>query len=256
MTRNTDSRQTQPTQTTSPLWQYISFWGGVAALMIVCTALAEIIITYLPGGYSTAVTVTDWFALLQNNPFMGLRNLGLLNIVMTSLGIPLTFALFWVHRKSSLTLAPLAMILAMIGTAIFFATNRAFPMLDLSAQYTVATTDSQRYILEAAGKAMLAVGQSHTPGTFLAFAFSEIAGILIALVMLRGKLFNKVAVFSGLIGYSCLFIFEILSSFVPSSHEIILIVATVGGLCNVTWYILAGLRLFQLGKLNVKGENE
>lgn len=254
MTGNIDSIQPQPAQRTSPLWQTISFWGGVAALMIVCTALAEIMITYLPGGYSTAETVTDWFALLQNNPFLGLRNLGLLNIVMTSLGIPLTFALFWVHRKSSLTLAPLTLILAMIGTAIFFATNRAFPMLDLSAQYMVTTSDAQKNILEAAGKAMLAVGQSHTPGTFLAFAFSEMAGILIALVMLRGKLFNKVAVFSGLIGYSFLFIFEILSSFVPSTHNMILIVATVGGLCNITWYLLAGLRLFQLGKLNGLGE--
>lgn len=252
MSKNTVLQQPHPTQGTNPLWQNISFWGGAAALMIVCTALAEIVITYLPGGYSTADTVTDWFALLQNNPFMGLRNLGLLNIVMTSLGIPLTFALFWVHRKSSSTLAPLALILAMIGTAIFFSTNRAFPMLDLSAQYSIATTDAQKQILEASCAAMLAVGQSHSPGTFLAFAFSEMAGILIALVMLRGKLFKMAAVLSGLIGYGSLFIFEIFSSFVPSSHDWILIIAMVGGLCNVTWYILAGLRLFQIAKLDLE----
>jgi len=219
-------------------------------LMIVITALAEMLITFLPGGNSSADTVIDWFKLLQENPFMGLRNLGLLNIMMTSLGIPLTFALFWVHRKHNLVLAPFALILAMIGTAIFYATNRAFPMLDLSTQYATASNASQKTILEAAGGAMLAVGQSHTPGTFFAFAFSEAAGILLALVMLQEKLFSKVAAFSGLIGYSCLLIFDVLSSFVPSTQNVILIVAIVGGLFNVAWYVQTGLRLFQLGKMN------
>lgn len=229
-------------------WKTICFIGGSAALMIVITALSEIMITYLPGGNSSAETVTDWFKLLQSNPFMGLRNLGLLNIALTSLGIPLTFSLFWLHRKSSISLAPLALILAMIGTAIFFSTNRAFPMLDLSAQYAGTSSEIEKNILQAVGTSMLAVGQSHTPGTFLAFAFSELAGVLMALVLLQGGLFTKGAAFAGLMGFSCLLIFEVLSSFVPSTNNAVLLVALVGGLFNVAWYILAGLRLFQLGK--------
>lgn len=221
--------------------------GGAAALLVVLTALAEILITFLPGGYTNAETVTVWFALLQNSPFLGLRNLGLLNIVMTALGIPLIFSLYWVHRKTSPSLGALAMILAMMGTTVFYATNRAFPMLALSAQYATATTAAERTMLEAAGQAMLAVGQSHTPGTFLAFFLSEIAGILMAVVMLRGRLFHPVTAFVGLTGYGFLLIFEVLSSFVPSSHDAILILAMVGGLSNIAWYVLAALRLFQLG---------
>jgi hypothetical protein len=231
----------------APRWQNVCSLGGAAAALVVLTALAEILITYLPGGYTTAETVTDWFALLQNNPFLGLRNLGLLNIVMTALGIPLTFALFWVHRKTDPSLAGLALILAMIGTAIFYATNRAFPMLDLSNQYAAAASQAERTILEAAGQAMLAVGQSHTPGTFLAFSFSEMGGIVMAVVMLRGKLINRIAGLAGLIGYTFLLIFEIFASFIPSTHQAILVLAMVGGLANIAWYILAALRLFQLG---------
>ena len=217
------------------------------------TALAEILITFLPGGYTTAETVTDWFALLQNNPFLGLRNLGLLNIVMIALGIPMIFTLYWIHRKVNQPFAALAMILSFIGVAVFYATNRAFPMLDLSAQYAAATSEAQRTMLEAAGQAMLSVGQSHTPGTFLAFFFSEIAGILMAVVILRGKLFNPVAAVAGIVGYGFLLIFEILSSFVPSSHNVILILAMIGGLANIAWYILVALGLFRLGKVESGG---
>jgi hypothetical protein len=173
------------------IWQSICWLGGTAALLIVLTALAEMLITFLPGGYTTAERVTEWFALLQNHPFLGLRNLGLLNIIMVALDIPLAFTLYWVHRKITPSLAALALILSLMGTAIFYGTNRAFPMLDLSTQYAATASDTQRTALEAAGQAMLAVGQSHTAGTFLAFFFSEIAGILMAVVLLRGKLFNR-----------------------------------------------------------------
>jgi hypothetical protein len=246
-------QDTTPSAVPVPGWQTVCRLGGAAALLVVLTALAEILITFLPGGYTTAKTVIDWFALLHTNPFLGLRNLGLLNIVMNSLGIPLVFSLYWVHRKVNPSLAALAMILSFIGVAVFFATNRAFPMLDLSAQYAAATSQAERAMLEAAGQAMLSVGQSHTPGTFLAFSFSEIAGILMAVVLLRGKLFSPAAALLGMIGYGFLLIFEVLSSFVPASHNAILILAMIGGLANIAWYILAALGLFHLGQADRGG---
>ncbi len=224
--------------------------GGAAALLVVLTALFEIIITFLPGGYTTSETVIDWFTLLQNNWFLGLRNLGLLNIVMTALGIPVLFALYTAHRSVNQTFAALAMIISFIGTAVFYATNRAFPMLDLSIRYAAAATEAERAVLVAAGQALLSVGQSHTPGTFLAFFLSEIGGIAISMVMLRGKVFSRAAAYAGMIGYGLLLVFEILSSFVPSLHNAALILAMGGGLANMTWYILTARRLFQLGRNN------
>lgn len=234
-------------------WKSICYLGGTAALLTVITALIEMLITFLPGGYTSADTVTGWLELLKNNSFLGLRNLGLLNIVMTAFSIPLVFSLYWTHRKINQPFAFLAMILSFIGVAVFYATNRAFPILDLSVRYATATSSAERNILEAAGQAMLSVGQSHTPGTFLAFFFSEIAGIVMAVVMLRGRLFNRAAALAGLIGYTFLLVFEVLSSFDPASHNAILILAMIGGVTNLTWYTLAGLRLFQLGKMEWEG---
>ena len=222
--------------------------GGVAALLVVLTALVEIIITFLPGGDTAAETVIDWFMLLQNNWFLGLRNLGLLNIIITGLGIPALFAIYIAHRHVNHTFAALAIIISFLGAAVFYATNRAFPMLDLSIRYAAAATETERTVLAAAGQALLSVGQSHTPGTFLAFFLSEMGGFALSLVMLRGKVFSQAAAYAGIVGFGLLFIFEILASFVPSLHAAALILAMVGGLANMTWYVLIAQRLFQLGQ--------
>lgn len=220
--------------------------GGAAALLIVLTALLEILITFLPGGYISAETVVGWFTLLQKNWFLGLRNLGLLNIVMTAFGIPLYYVLYMAQRNSKQPYAALALIISLVGVAVFYATNRAFSMLDLSIRYTAAATEAQRTVLEAAGQAMLSVGLSHTPGTFLAFFLSEIAGILMSLVMLQGKVFSRATAWAGIGGFGLLLVFEIFSSFMPSTHGSILVLAMGGGLLSTAWYILTARRLFQL----------
>lgn len=222
--------------------------GGTLALLIVLTVLLEIAITFLPGGYASTETVRDWFVLLQNNWFLGLRNLGLLNIVMTLLGVPMYLALYAAHHKNDPSLAGLALALSMLGAAVFFATNRAFPMLDLSHQYAAASTEAERALLAAAGQALLSVGQSHTPGTFLAFLLSEIAGILTSVVMLRGRLFSALTAWAGILAFGLLLVFEICASFVTALSVTALGIAMAGGLLNIAWYILTARRFFQLAK--------
>lgn len=223
--------------------------GGFAALLTVVISLVEIAITFLPGGNLSSITVQDWFALFNQNVFMGLRNLGLLNILFTCVGLPLFLALFWIHKSSRPTLATLAMVVSFVGAAVFLATNRAFAMLDLSNQYRLATSLDQRLILEAAGQALLAVGESHTPGTFIGFTLSEIAGALISIAMLRGSFFSKVNAMLGMIGFSFLFIFEIGASFVPEMDFLIMIFAMIGGILNMIWGALTGIRMLKPQKV-------
>lgn len=232
-------------------WKSLYQLSGAAALIVVLVALSEILITFLPGGgrmEPSATTVHDWFTLLQHNWFLGLRNLGLLNLVMTTLGIPIFFALYGAHRRVNQPYAALALIISLLGVAVFYATNRAFPLLELSRQYATATTDVQRSLLVAVGQAMLAVGQSHTPGTFLAFFLLEVAGLLLSLVMLQSKIFSTATAYTGLLGFGLLFLFELCSSFVPVLFDLAILFALGGGLFNLAWYILIARRLFQLGR--------
>jgi len=240
------------TETTIPAWRTLYRVGGMAALGTVLVGLVEIGITFLPGGNTPYKTVFDWFTLFQNNWFMGLRNLGLLNILFYALDIPIFFALYGAHRKASQTLAALAVIVSFVGVAVFYATNRAFAMLDISNQYALATTEAQRSILAAAGQAMLSVGQSHTPGTFMAFFLSEVARLLISVVMLRDKLFSKANAYVGFVCFTSLLIFEVCTSFVPALQGVPMIFAMLGGILSLVWEILVALKLFHLGQ-NTKG---
>jgi len=232
-------------------WKAIYKAGAVAAILTVLVAVAEIGITFLPGGgreTTNARTVIDWFRLYQTSPFMGMRNLGLLNFFLVGLSILFNYALYGAHRKVERPLAGLALIISIIGMAVFFATNRAFPMLALSNQYAAAASDTQRALLLAAGQAMLAVGESHTPGTFLAFFISEIAGILMSVVMLRGKIFSQASGMVGILAFGSLLIFEICSSFIPALFQAAMIFALGGGILSMVWYILVARKLFQLSR--------
>jgi len=189
----------------------------------------------------------DWFTLFQQSRFLGLRNLGLLNIFFTCLSIPVFYALYHAHQRGQRVFAGLSMIVAFIGVAVFLATNRAFPMMALSDRYAAAGTDAQRSALAAAGEAMLAVGQSHTPGTFLAFLLSSLAGVGISIVMLRGKVFSKAAAILGIIGFSLLVIFEVSSDFAPRFTASFLF-ALSGGPLSLAWDLLVALGLIQLAR--------
>jgi hypothetical protein len=180
---------------------------------------------------------------------MGLRNLGLMNILLNTLAIPAFFSLYAAHRKEpGQPYAALAMIMAFLGVGVFYAVNRAFPMFALSRQYAAASTEAQRAVLEAAGQSLLSVGASHTPGSFLSFFLLEAAGVLISVVMLRGKVFNPAAAYAGVLGFGILMAFEVLSSFVSGLNQVAMFLAAFGGLLSMIWYLLIARRLFQLGR--------
>jgi hypothetical protein len=242
-----------PSEKVHPNWKSIYRVGAVAALSAVLVGLIESGLMFLPGGNAPQMIVLDWFELLQENPFMGLRNLGLLNILLNTLGILTYFALYAAQRDSDYQpYAALAAIISFLGVGIFLANNRAFPMLALSAQYAAAATGAQRAMLEAAGQAMLSVGASHTPGTFLGFILSEVAGITISVVMLRSKIFSRANAYAGILGFSILLLIEYFSTFTGLS-DVMKILFMAGGLLSMVWYILIASRLFQLGRSASEG---
>lgn len=230
-------------------WELIYQLGAWAALGAVLVGLIEMGINFLPDGNAPQETILEWFALFERNPFMGMRNLGLLNILFNLAAAPIYLALYGAHRRTHHSLGALAMLTAFIGVAVFLATNRAFPMLDLSTRYAAAATEAERAFLAAAGQSMLSVGRSHTPGTFLGFFLAETAGMMISLVMLQGKIFGKTNAILGILTFLGLFFFEISSSFVPALDSTAMSVAMFAGLLGVAWYILTARRLFQLAAM-------
>jgi hypothetical protein len=231
-------------------WKSLYKVGGTVALIVIMVALLDIIITFSPGGAtgSGTLTVIDWFTLFQDNWFLGLRNLGLFNVMTTALMVPLFLALYAAHRRVNKAYAALAAILFFIGTAIYIASNQALPILTLSGQYAAATTESQKALLVAAGQVMLAQAEDFTPGAFMGFLFPSVGGIMMAVVMLRGGIFSRLTAWVGILGSGFLLIFTICATFVPASFDAVMILAMAGGLLTMAYYIGVAHRLFQLGQ--------
>jgi hypothetical protein len=234
-------------------WNKFYKVAGIAALLALVVMVLEILITFLPGGARTmpdTLDVVDWYELFNHNAFMGLRNLGLMNIISILFGIPIYLALYGVHRNTNRAYALFAAVLYFIGLAVYISNNTAFSMFALSSKYATATTPTQKSLIVAAGESLLAQGESHTPGTFIGFFLCEIAGIAISVVMLHGRVFSRINAYTGIVGSGFLLLFDICSAFVPALFQAAMILVMIGGISSLVWYVLIAQKLFLLGKLN------
>jgi len=233
-------------------WSHFYRIGATAAFVTIIVMISEIVITFLPGGGRVApeeVTIVNWLELFQDNWFLGLRNLGLINMIAVVLLIPTFVALFGALRADHEPWAALALVISVAGAAVYLAGNTGLPMLALSRQYAAAATEAQRAAIEAAGQAMLALGESHTPGTFVAFLLIESGGLLNSWLMLRSEYFARATAVAGLFGNGMLLTFEFVSAFVPALFAMSLFIALAGGLLSLAWYVLIGRDLLRLGRV-------
>lgn len=99
---------------------------------------------------------------------------------------------------------------------------------------------------------MLAQGEDLTAGTFMGFFFPSVASIVMAMVMLRNRIFSKLTALAGILGFGLLLIFVICVAFVPAIFDVAMIFAMGGGLLSMAWNILVARRLFQLGRIEKK----
>ncbi len=227
-------------------WQKLYRAGALAAGFIVLVGLLDIFIMFVPGTGTSpgARTVVDWFDLLHSQWFLALRDLGLLNMLTMSCSVVAFFALLGLHRRVSPLTAALAFILTCMAASIYIANNTALPMLTLSNHYAVATDPSQRTLWASAGQALLAQ-EDLTAGAYPGFFFSEVAGLLMALAVLRGGIFTRREVWVGIVGTACLFFFNIVAAFIPAWYDSVMpIFGAGGGLLTLVWYILIARRLW------------
>jgi hypothetical protein len=222
--------------------------GGIAAIIAIAGILLDIIVGSLTGGNLSAIpqTAVDRFAQFRANELFGLYNLDLLNTVNQILMIPVYFALYMAHRGVRAT-AALALILFLVGTAVFVTTNTALPMLDLSRKYFTASTETQRASLAAAGEALLARGAHGSPGVFIGFVMPNIAGLVMSFAMLRGKAFGRVNSILGIAGSVLILTYIVLVTFVAEVRTMATAFAMPGGLMLMAWMVMFTVRLFKLG---------
>ena len=220
--------------------------GAVSAYLAIIVGILEISINFLPAGKISPASVQDWVRLFQNNWFLGLRDLGLLNIVLTILGILVIFSIHEVTQDEDNSFATLALIAAVLGGAVYISTNKALPMMELSRQYIQASTDLQRNSLLAAGQTFLLEGTAHTPGTFIGLALNELALVLASFAIISSRKFGRGIAIAGMIGFGALLVNEIIQVALPTMNALGLLIAMVGGIISMIWYFLIAQSLLRV----------
>ncbi len=141
--------------------------------------------------------VAGYFDLLQTKPLLGLLNLDLLYMLSNLPLVPLYLTLYVTLRRSGESIMPLALVVGLLGLAIYFSTNPGMEMLSFAGKYAAAGTEAERLVFLAAGEVMLArfTGTSFT----VYYLLSGLALLLFAGVMHRGSVYTRLTARMGLL---------------------------------------------------------
>jgi hypothetical protein len=234
-------------------WKSVYVFGGIAAILSLIAVMVDIVIGSSTGGNLSQLpqTAVERFAQFQQNAWLGLYNLDLLNAVNQLISIPIYFALYAALRKTNKPFALFGLILFLVGTTTLVANNTALPMLELSNKF-VAADEPQKALLAAAGEAMLARGEHGSLGAFFGFLLPTLSALVMSLVMLQGNVFSKANAYIGIVGNTFMLIYVVLVTFAPAVKDMAMAFAMPGGLLLLVWMILFTIRLFHLG--NSKGD--
>lgn len=249
--------QSKDKQSIDSAWKLLFYTGGVAALLAVILFRRNFgveLITFNGFGLfavpeTTPISATDWFALLQDNWFMGLALFGLIDLVNYALVGLIFLALYGALKQVNKSAMVVATVFGFVGITVYFATNQAFSMLTLSHRYAEATTVAQQILFQAAGEALLA---GYNPGTiengtgyYLSLFLVLLAGLIISLVMLRSLFFNKATAYAGILANGIGLGYFVALIFVP---EILWLPPSLSALFRMAWYVLIAIQLLKLGK--------
>lgn len=239
-----------PADSNDPGWRRLSLAAGVLLFLVVGGTLGDLVLGNLLGGDLTRLppTAAARFAQLAERPWVGLYELDLLNLVLSTLSVPVYFALLGALRRTSLPLAGLSFALLVLSTAVFASANAALPMLELSGKYAASADPGQQAALLGAGEALLARGAHGSLGAFFGFAGSTLASLTMAAAMLSGGVFSRRVAVLGLVAFPLLLAYLVLVTFVPGARTVALAISAPGGILALVWECLVAARLVALGR--------
>lgn len=141
-------------------------------------------------------TAEAWFALLNERPLLGLLSLDVLLMADWLLLLGVWVGFYVALRERAPRLVLVATAVAIVSTALYFASNTAFQMLQLATDYASATSVGDRSALLAAGESAMA--RFDGPLFTASYVGSGLATALISYVMRKSPAFGKLAGWIGI----------------------------------------------------------
>ena len=227
------------------VWAGLYRIGAVSAAAIVLIYIIEMVVILVFG--LPPSTVQGWFGALQKDRMIGLIQTFALDLVAETFHASLVVALFILlgqTRKMWGTLI-LSSVFALIGFAVYFATNITFSMLYLSDQFASVTLETQKSQILTSGQTLLSVYNGSGP--FVAFFLLALSGILVSIVMLRSQVFAKWVAILGIVGFT-------LELGLPPAIDppwfiqIDPLLIGIGGVILIVWYIAIAVKLYKISR--------
>lgn len=212
-------------------WKSLFKVGGIAALLMALFIPIQLTVFVL---WPPPATVEGWFALFQNSRLIGLLDMDLLLIVDQVFMILIFLALYFALRLVNRSLMTIAVVLGIGGAVTYFASTSAFEMLSLSGKYAAAATEAEKSVILAAGEVMLANWQGTAFN--VGYVMAGIALLIIALVMVRSKIFGKATAYIAVV-------LGVMSLLPPTAGTVGMIFSLGSLIPLEIWAIIVGVRL-------------
>lgn len=228
--------------------------GATFTFLAVAGMLADMLIGIRTGANPNTLTtsVIARFQEMHESPLLGLYHFDFLNVVIQLLLIPVFFGLFHMLRSTQ-KLAHLAWVLFLVGSVLFISGNVALTMFDLSRAYYDSVNANQNAALVAAGEMLLLKGAHGSWSQFLGFMLPTLGALMMTLIMYSSKLFSKVFCLIGLVGNVLLLLYVLLVTSVPSTKNVVMVMAMPGGILLLIWFGWIGW-IFWTSSQKIKNE--
>jgi len=231
------------TDTIGPEIKSLCKAGGIASFVFILYSLITMVILSVFGGQPS--TAIESFTLLQTNRILGLLRMDLLTVIFIPLYFLIFLGIFLALNGKDNAWSIIALISVFVGVTLLLATPSVFSLMNLSDKYAMATTETQRSQLIAAGEAILASDMWHGTGAIIGGFLIQISALIFSFVMLRGKVFNKFTAYVGIITHGLDFAHLIFLLVIPTIGITLMAIA---GTLYLLWFPLIGVRLIQIGK--------
>jgi hypothetical protein len=230
------------TETVDSRWSSLYRLGGAVAIVIAILLLGESVVYAVLPNRSTPV---EFLALFRDNWFLGLLNFDLLGMIAYLLFIPFILSLYVALRRTNEAVMIVGTVLFLVGIAVFFSTNTAFPMLSLSGQYVAANTEAERAMLLAASQTMITLFKVNA--FMVSYVIVSAAWLLIAAGMLRSKVFSKLTAVVGIMAGAAGIVAEMLEHISETFRIVAIFLYFAAIVFLLLWVVLSGRRLYNLG---------
>lgn len=187
-------------------------------------------------------TVIQYFELFQKNAFLGFLDLDLSLTVDNLLFILMYVGLYFLLKESNRVLVTIALIFAIISVTLYVISREVlFDMLNLSDQYSIATSETEKNTLVTVGQTMLTIYN----GTCfnISYFLSGVTISLFSVAMLKSNIFTRLTGWLGLL-------MGVLMLVPPTFGKAGFILSFLSLIPLMPWLVVIAIRFFKLGRQN------